>query len=48
MTEIIDIAKLSSINQITIPKSVRKLLNLQPKDRLVFTKKGNDIIIEKA
>ena len=48
MNEIIDIAKLSKINQITVPKSVRKLLNLQPNDRLIFTKKNNDIVIKKA
>ena len=48
MTEIIDFAKLSSINQITVPKYVRKQLNLQPKDRIAFIKKDNDIIIKKA
>ncbi len=48
MSEIIDIAKLSRINQITIPKAVRELLKLNPEDRLVFKKEDNKIVIEKA
>ncbi len=48
MSEIIDIAKLSRINQITIPKAVRELLKLNPEDRLVFKKDDNKIVIEKA
>ncbi|KCZ72349.1 looped-hinge helix DNA binding domain, AbrB family [Candidatus Methanoperedens nitroreducens] len=48
MGEIIDIAKVSKINQITIPKAVREILKLNPDDRLVFKREDNKIVIEKA
>ena len=48
MSEIIDIAKISRINQITIPKAVRELLKISPDDRLIFKKDDDKIVIEKA
>lgn len=44
---IIDIAKVSKINQITIPKSVRKILNLIIHDRVIFIKEKDVVIIKK-
>lgn len=45
--DIIDIAKVSKINQITIPKMVREILNITTKDRVVFIKEKDVVIIKK-
>lgn len=47
MNNIIDIAKVSKINQIVIPKAVRKILNINPDDKVVFRKEENMVTIEK-
>ncbi len=44
---IIDVSKVSKINQITIPKSVRELLKIKEEDKVVFKKENNKIFIEK-
>ncbi len=36
MDEIIDIAKVNKINQITNPKAVRELLDVNPEDKLIL------------
>ena len=48
MSEIMDVAKLSTINQITVPKPVRELLKLNPGDRVVFRKENGTVFVEKA
>ena len=46
--EILDVATLSSKFQITITKPVRNSLNLKAGDRVVFIKRGDEIILRKA
>lgn len=48
MGDIIDIAKVSRINQITIPKAVRELLKIQHDDKIIFKTEDDKIIIEKV
>ncbi len=48
MNKIIDIARISRIGQITIPKEVREILNLNPDDKVIFKEENGKIIIEKA
>ena len=48
MSGIMDVAKLSKINQITIPKPVREFLKLNPGDRIVFRKENEMVFVEKA
>ncbi len=43
------ITRLTSKNQTTIPKEVREVLHLHPKDRIVYEiSKDNTVIIRKA
>jgi len=46
--EILSVATLSAKYQITVTKPIRKILGLNPGDRVVFIKKDNEIIIRKA
>lgn len=47
MNDVIDIAKVSGVNQITIPKAVREILGISPNDKVVFKKEESKVIIEK-
>ena len=40
------ISKLTSKGQITIPKEVRKALNLQPSEKVIIVVEGNQAIIQ--
>ena len=48
MEKILGLSKLSSKNQITIPKDVRETLNLQVGDRVVFILKNGEVTIKKG
>jgi AbrB family looped-hinge helix DNA binding protein len=50
MTEerILDVTTVTTRYQITLTKAVRKLLNVEMGDRIVFVKKGDEIVIRKA
>ena len=41
-------SKLTSKGQITIPKTYRKLLNLQTGESIIFTLKDGNLILKKA
>ena len=43
-----NISKITIKGQITIPKKVREDLGVTPGDVIVFTKKGDDIVIKPA
>lgn len=43
-----EIAKVTSKGQITIPIEVRKLLDLSPGDKVVFLSVGNEVVIRKV
>lgn len=43
-----ELAKVTSKGQITIPKNIRDLLKLKNGSKILFMKKGNDIIIKNS
>jgi len=43
-----EIAKITSKGQITIPKEIRKKLNLKEGDKVIFIEEGDKIIIANA
>lgn len=43
-----EVSRISSKGQITIPKAIRKLLNLNEGDRVAFIEENGKIIITKA
>ena len=43
-----ELAKVTTKGQITIPKEIRELLNLKEGSKILFIQKGNDIIIRNA
>ena len=43
-----ELAKVTTKGQVTIPKSIRELLNLKEGSKIIFIKKGNDIIIKNS
>ena len=43
-----DMAKLTSKGQITIPIDVRRKLGLKKGDKVIFIEKGQDIVIKNA
>ena len=45
MTTIREIATMSSKGQVTLPKAIRKALNIGSGSRLAFTLRGNEIVI---
>ena len=45
---ILDLGKITSKGQITIPAEIRKTLGISRGDRILFEQKGDDIIIKKA
>lgn len=43
-----ELAKVTTKGQITIPKSIRELLDLKEGSKVLFIKKGNDIVIQNS
>lgn len=43
-----ELAKVTSKGQITIPKEIRELLKLKEGSKIIFLKKGRDIIIKNS
>lgn len=43
-----ELAKVTTKGQITIPKEIRELLNLKEGSKILFIQKGNDIVIRNA
>ena len=43
-----ELAKVTTKGQITIPKTIRELLNLKEGSKIIFIQKDNDIIIQNA
>jgi AbrB family looped-hinge helix DNA binding protein len=44
----VEISRISSKGQVTIPKSIRELLNLNEGDRVAFIEEEGKIVISKA
>lgn len=45
--DIIDISKISKMNQITLPKAVREILDINENDRVLFVKYNGKVVIKK-
>ena len=43
-----ELAKVTTKGQITIPKSIRELLDLKEGSKIIFIQKGKDIIIQNS
>ncbi len=43
-----ELAKVTTKGQITIPKSIREILNLKEGSKILFIQKGDDIIIKNS
>lgn len=43
-----ELAKVTTKGQITIPKSIRELLNLKEGSKIIFIQKGKDIVIQNS
>ena len=43
-----ELAKVTTKGQVTIPKSIRDLLGLKEGSKILFIQKGNDIVIQNA
>jgi len=43
-----ELAKVTTKGQITIPKSIREILDLKEGSKIIFIQKGNDIIIKNS
>lgn len=43
-----ELAKVTSKGQITIPKSIREILNVKEGSKILFLKKENEVIIKNA
>lgn len=43
-----ELAKVTTKGQITIPKAIREILNLRDGSKIIFLQKGNDIIIKNS
>lgn len=43
-----ELAKVTTKGQITIPKSIRELLNLKEGSKILFIQKGKDIVIQNS
>ena len=46
--DFMELAKVTTKGQITIPKSIRKLLDLKEGSKILFIKKGDDIVIQNS
>ncbi len=40
--------KVTTKNQVTIPKSIRELLELKEDRKILFIQKGNDVVIQNS
>ena len=43
-----ELAKVTTKGQVTIPKAIRDLLNLKEGSKIIFIQKGNDIVIKNS
>ena len=43
-----ELAKVTTKGQITIPKSIREILDLKEGSKVIFIQKGNDIVIKNS
>lgn len=43
-----ELAKVTTKGQVTIPKSIRELLDLKEGSKILFIQKGNDVIIKNS
>lgn len=43
-----EIAKMTSKGQITVPKAVREKLDLGPGDKVLFVQRGNEVVVSNA
>ncbi len=43
-----ELAKVTTKGQVTIPKSIRELLNLKEGSKIIFIQKGKDIVIQNS
>ncbi|MBO5143494.1 MAG: AbrB/MazE/SpoVT family DNA-binding domain-containing protein [Clostridia bacterium] len=43
-----ELAKVTTKGQVTIPKAIREKLNLKDGSKIIFLQKGNDIIIKNS
>lgn len=43
-----ELAKVTSKGQITIPKAIREMLDLKEGSKVIFLKKGNEIIVKNS
>lgn len=43
-----ELAKITTKGQVTIPKAIREMLNLKDGSKIIFLQKGNDIIIKNS
>lgn len=43
-----ELAKVTTKGQITIPKEIRKLLDLKEGSKIIFIQKGDDIVIQNS
>ncbi len=46
--ECMELAKITTKGQITIPVSIRKMLNLKDGDKVVFMPQGNTVVMENS
>lgn len=47
-SDFMELAKVTTKGQITIPKSIRDLLDLKEGSKILFIQKGNDIVIQNS
>jgi len=47
-SDFMELAKVTTKGQITIPKSIRELLDLKEGSKIIFIQKGNDIVIQNS
>ncbi len=48
LEELLDMAKVTSKGQVVIPQEARKAFGISTGDRVLFIKKGNELVIRKA
>ena len=46
--DFMELAKVTTKGQITIPKSIRELLDLKEGSKIIFIQKGEDIVIQNS
>ena len=47
-SDCMELAKVTTKGQITIPKSIRELLDLKEGSKIIFIQKGKDIVIQNS